>query len=77
MFFLVNNLIFINGSAAKYISKLEINESQIPLTILVQITCSDSKAILSGSNNISQNNLELHELQNPTQSFILEKLDKK
>jgi hypothetical protein len=39
--------------------------------ILCPITCSDSKAILSGSKNISQNNLELHALQNPTQSFIL------
>jgi hypothetical protein len=34
------------------------------------IDCSVSKAILSGSKNRSQNNLELQELQNPTQNFI-------
>jgi len=38
------------------------------------ITCSVSKAILSGSKNRSQNNLELQELQNPTQSHILENI---
>jgi hypothetical protein len=36
------------------------------------ITCSVSKAIISGSKNRSQNNLELQELHNPTQSHILE-----
>jgi hypothetical protein len=36
------------------------------------ITCSVSKAILRGSKNMSQNNLELQALQNPTQSHILE-----